>query len=339
MIRAKLVSFTARGAALGERVAAALDDARCERYARTVDRSLAGTRLARFAQQAMVDCDLIVFIGATGIAVRAIAPYLAGKAVDPAVLVLDEGGRFVIPLVSGHLGGANALAERLAQALGAQAVVTTATDGRGVFAADSWARAHDCLVCDPAQIRHVSGALLRGAPVGLWSAFPVADALPDGLTEAHSGETGIVLDMTARETPFAHTLHLIPRIAVLGIGCRRGTPQETIEHAVQAALAQAGVPLAAVRQAASIDVKADEPGLLAFCARHGLPLTTYPAAQLAALTGCFTPSAFVRETVGVDNVCERAACCAAGGGRLLIRKTARDGVTAALAIPDWRVTF
>ena len=339
MIRAKLVSFTGRGAALAERVAAVLPDARCERYARTVDPSLHGTRLSRFAQQAMVDCDLIVFIGATGIAVRAIAPYLAGKAFDPAVLVLDENGKFVISLISGHLGGANALAERLAGALGAQPVITTATDGRGVFAVDTWAKAQGCVVYDTPGIKFVSGALLRNDPVGLASDFPVDCVLPALVRLNGACEAGFTVGFDVTAQPFLHTLHLVPRIVSLGLGCRRGTTRETIERVVSETLRAAGVPMEGVRVAASIDRKADEAGLLAFCAAHGLEFVTYPAQTLEASAGDFTPSAFVQKTVGVDNVCERAAVCAADGGRLICRKTARDGVTVALAIPDWRVRF
>ena len=339
MKHAKFVSFTEVGARTAERAAALLPDFLTERYARTVDPSLAGTALSRFAQQAMVDCDLIVFVGAAGIAVRAVAPYLAGKAYDPAVVVIDEAGRFVIPVLSGHLGGANALAERLADGLGAQAVVTTATDGRGVFAADSWAKDNGCAVIDPPNIKHVSGALLRGETAGLRSDFPVDGRLPAHVSLDAAAESGIAIGFDTKAAPFAHTLHLVPRIVHIGIGCRRGTDADKIETAVREALAAAGVPREAVRGAASIDIKNDEPGLLALCEQQGWPLETFSADALRQAAGDFTPSAFVAETVGVDNVCERAAVCAAAGGRLLCRKTARDGVTVALAARDFRVRF
>lgn len=339
MKHAKFVSFTEVGAQTARKAAALLPDFLTERYARTVDPSLAGTQLARFAQQAMVDCDLIVFVGAAGIAVRAVAPYLAGKAFDPAVLVIDEAGRFVIPILSGHLGGANALAQRLADGLGAQAVITTATDGRAAFAVDSWAAAHGCAVVDPQNIKHVSGALLRGEPVGLRSDFLVEGRLPAQVTLDGTPDSGFVIGFDTKAAPFAHTLHLVPRVVYLGLGCRKGTDAQTIEATAQAALDSAGVPWEAVRGVASIDVKQNEPGLLRFCELHGLTLTVFSAETLKEVSGDFTPSDFVARTVGVDNVCERAAVCAAAGGALLCRKTAQNGVTAALAQQDFRACF
>lgn len=339
MKHAKFVSFTEVGAHTARKAAALLPDFLTERYARTVDPSLAGTQLARFAQQAMVDCDLIVFVGAAGIAVRAVAPYLAGKAFDPAVLVIDEAGRFVIPILSGHLGGANALAQRLADGLGAQAVITTATDGRAAFAVDTWAAAHGCAVVDPENIKHVSGALLRGEPVGLRSDFSVEGRLPAQVTLDGTPDSGFVIGFDTKAAPFAHTLHLVPRVVFLGVGCRKGTDAQTIEQAAQAALDSAGVPWEAVRGVASIDVKQNEPGLLRFCEVHGLPLTVFSADTLQSVRGDFTPSDFVARTVGVDNVCERAAVCAAAGGTLLCRKTAQNGVTTALAQQDFCACF
>lgn len=337
MIRGKIVSFTAQGAQTAARAAEVLSDCCVERYERGVDSSLRHTALSRMVQQAMVDCDLIVFVGSTGIAVRMCAPFLQGKQYDPAVIVIDEQGKFVISLLSGHLGGANALTKRLADGLHAQAVITTATDGRGAFAVDSWAKAHGCTIHEISEIKHISGAILAGRTVGLRSDFPVSGGLPQGLGQ--EGDCGIVVSVRTGEIPFGHTLHLVPKIVALGIGCRRGTPIEEIERAVCTVLEKEQVPLSAVFAVASIDVKKDELGLCTFCQRHGLPFLTYSAQELLAVAGEFSASAFVQNTVGVDNVCERSACKASAGGRLIRRKTPCGGITVALAIRDWEVVF
>ena len=326
MKHAKFVSFTEIGAQTAAKAARLLPDFLCERYARTVDLSLSNTSLPRFAQQAMVDCDLIVFVGAAGIAVRAAAPYLAGKAYDPAVVVIDEQGRFVIPLLSGHLGGANELAERLAEGLGATAVITTATDGRAVFAVDSWAKSHECVVFDPENIKYISGALLRGDTVGLRSAFPVDGLLPAHIDTKTAAESGVVIGFD-----------LVPRVISLGIGCRKGVSAGAVEQTVREALGRAGLSLAAVKAVASIDIKKDEPGLVSFCAAHGLPFAVYSAEELNAAPGEFTASEFVKDTVGVDSVCERAAVVNAGNGTIIARKYAKNGVTAAFAAGGYRV--
>ena len=339
MTHLKIVSFTDRGAALGARLAALLPDVLTERYDRAGDPSLRQTFLSRFAQQAMVDSGGIVFIGAAGIAVRAVAPYLAGKSLDPAVLVVDEGGRFVIPLLSGHLGGANALAERIAALLGAVPIITTATDGRGAFAVDTWAKEKGLAVYDPENIKWISAALLRGETVGLASAFPVEGRLPRGVSLSGPAQCGFAIGFDLAAKPFPHTLHLVPRIVHLGVGCRRGVDRARIEAVCAEALRAAGAPLLAVAGVHSVDRKRDEAGLLHFCDGLGLPFTVYTAAQLSAVSGTFSTSAFVKETVGADNVCERAAVKGAGGGALICRKTARDGVTTAVAVSDWRVSF
>ena len=339
MTHLKIVSFTKGGDALGARLAAALPDALTERYARGGDASLRSTALRRFAQQAMFDCDGLIFIGAAGIAVRAVAPYLRGKAEDPAVLVADEAGRFVVPLLSGHLGGANLLAERVAAALGATPVLTTATDVRRVFAVDTWAASQGFAVGETARIREISAALLRGETVGFASAFPVRGELPPGVTREGAPQAGFAVTWRADEEPFPCTLHVTPRALVAGIGCRRGKSMEEIAAALGAALAACGASPRALAAVATIDIKRGEPGLLALCRARDLPLLTYSADALARAEGTFTPSAFVRETVGVDNVCERAAVCGARGGALLQTKTARDGVTVALALTPTEVVF
>ena len=167
-------------------------------------------------------------------------------------------------------------------------------------------------ITDRVLAKEVSAALLEGRPVGFASDF--GHPCPEGLT-AGPAELGVWITDRTGEGPFPRTLRLVPRSLILGIGCRRGTPEAAIV---------AGV--------ATIDLKKDESGLLAFCARRGLPLTTYSAEALAAVEGDFTPSAFVRGITGVDNVCERAA--AAAGGRIIVPKQANNGVTAAVARKD-----
>lgn len=327
MSRAYL-AFTAKGEALAHRLAEALPGSvsRCGG-----DVTLKGWTAEHFAQN-----EALIFVGAVGIAVRAIAPHCKNKAADPAVVVVDEGGNFAVPLLSGHLGGANALARALAKACGAVPVITTATDVNGLFAVDLWAKAQNCAVLEPERIKHVSGALLAGQTVRYWSPWPVAGETPAGVEKADAPEAaGFALTLT----PQGGALHLVPRIGVLGVGCRRGTTARQLEEAFAAFCAASGLSPAAVCAAASIDLKKDEPGLAAFCKAHGWPITFYPADELRAVPGQFTPSAFVASVTGVDNVCERSAV-KASGGTLLLPKTAGGGVTLALAVrpfaPDWR---
>ena len=281
--------------------------------------------------------DALVFIGACGIAVRDIAPHLKSKTEDPAVLVLDDRGRYVIPILSGHIGGANALAEELAEKLGALAVVTTATDGAGRFSCDAWAVSHGCALSSMDTAKAVSAAVLTG-DVPISSEFPLPDRLPAGLIRGEGGALGIHIGIRCDE-PFMRTLRLIPRIVTLGIGCRRGIAAEAVRAAVTETLSSAGIDPESVGRIASIDVKRDEAGLAEFASGIGAELVFYSAEELEAVPGDFTESEFVRKTVGVGNVCERAAVLGSGMGTLLVRKTARDGVTVAAAASEWRVEF
>ena len=166
----------------------------------------------------------------------------------------------------------------------------------------------------------------------MFSDFPIRGKLSEGVTMIgqNAGDWRICISFCNPDRP--DTLWLPPRRLVLGIGCRRGVLEKTIEAFVSAALQKAGVPLEAVRAVCSIDLKKEEAGLLGFCQSHHLPLTTYSAGQLMEAPGTFSPSGFVKQVTGVDNVCERAAVLGAGGGELLLPKQAGSGVTAALAV-------
>ena len=279
--------------------------------------------------------DAMVFVGSVGIAVREIAPHVRDKATDPAVISIDELGRFSVPLLSGHIGGANALALDLANALGAIPVITTATDINKKFSVDAWAARKGLVIASLSRAKAVSAAILE-QDVPLKSDYPIVTNLPGGVVLADSGDVGIRISVF-KDEPYKQTLRLIPKILHLGIGCRKGTPVETIREAVDEVLLEHNIDQRAIKCAASIDLKAEEAGLLQYCGEQKLSVTFYTAEELKAVPGEFTPSAFVQSITGVDNVCERAALI--GAEKLIVKKTARNGVTVALAEEHWEVHF
>ena len=338
----RIVSYTARGRDTAARVSDALTGAghACRRFAlpkfgKAGDEPLSGSA-AEWARDGFQSADALIFVCASGIAVRAIAPWVRDKKTDPAVLVLDERGTFVIPLLSGHIGGANALAETLAAALGATPVVTTATDCSGLFAVDVFAKRNHLTITDMGAAKAVSAALLNGEPVGFCSDLPVSGALPQELT-AGDAPIGVCVSRADR-APYAATLRLIPQRFALGVGCRRGKDPAAFDAFVRRVLAAHGVSVAELRCVASIDLKKDEPALLAFAEANGLPFETYAADELNAVPGDFSGSAFVRETTGTDCVSERAAVRACGG-TLTVKKIAEDGMTCALAESKEGISF
>lgn len=326
--RIAYLSFTDRGAALAEQFKAALGgEAACTRR-------IEGFSLSQWTAEAFGAFDALVFVGAVGIAVRAVAPFLKSKAEDPAVVAVDECGRFAVPVVSGHLGGANDLAREIAAICGGVPVITTATDVSGLFAVDEWARRQNCAVTDPHGIKAVSAKILAGEAVRVRSEWPVEGQPPEGVALTDGPDWDVWVDVRHH----SGGLCLAPKALVLGVGCRKGTSREALETAFRELCREQNLWPEAVCAAATIDLKAEEPGLLDFCAAHGWPLTTYSAEELCGVEGTFTPSAFVERTTGVDNVCERSAVLAAGGP-LLTGKHAGNGVTLALAWRPFRLDW
>ena len=295
--------------------------------------------LQLMCKEAFSLCRLMVFIGATGIAIRSIAPYIRSKTKDPAVISVDEQGKFVIPLLSGHIGGANGLATGIAAFLKAVPVITTATDVNDLFAVDEWAARHNMSIYNMQSAKTFASYLVDCKKVGVKSEFPIRGTLPKGLVLAEEGPVGMAISLRKTVQPFVETVVLRPRILHLGIGCRRGTPKDNIEELVIQELKKLKVTMSVVKGIASIDVKKDEEGLLAFADESAFPIRFYSAEELRGVEGDFTPSAFVEKTVGVDNVCERAAVLDSKGGKLVLRKTGRNGVTLAIAAEEYVVDF
>ena len=310
------------------------------------------TSLTEWTGEQMAAHRALVFISACGIAVRAIAPWITDKLHDSPVIVMDEQGQHVIPLLSGHVGGANELALRLSEAIGAIPVITTATDLHGSFAVDLFAKKNDLWIYNKEGIAKVSAKVLEGAEITMCvrtGHLETCENLPDGIrlceyppeepvdvlvTENHS-----VSDTVERDSLKAQLI-LHPKKYVLGVGCKKETDSAKLEDYLQSILEQQGFSIEEIAALASIDVKKDETCLLKFSEKHRIPFRTYSAQKLQAVPGEFHSSAFVKNTVGVDNVCERAAICAAGdGGRLMLSKQANDGMTVAIVEKIWKVVF
>ncbi len=354
--------------------------------------------------------DAIVFVTASGIAVRSVAEHLTHKSKDPAIVCMDECGKHVISLVSGHVGGANALTQMLADVMWATPVITTATDVEGRFSIDDYAREHNLVVTDWAKAKAISAEVLAAGAKPVWvdeaagsqeeekracemrkeqksTGIDVGKIENDGcknevdgcenridgcenevdgcknrVDESENKVDGCGNRINVKRLQIGshqviitpqdgsvdvRTLQLIPRCIVAGVGCKKGTPVDKIEHAVQDAFAKAGLRMEALCAVVSIDLKKEEAGLLEFCEIRNVPFETYAAEELRAVPGTYSASEFVSGVTGVDNVCERSAVKYASEhgmkqdqpllgrqakhGELLLRKQAYGGVTVALA--------
>ncbi len=343
-----MIAFTRGGARLAARVAAALPEATVYVAPRWL--AEAGPRAQPLADapapavaRLFAAHGGLVFFTAVGVAVRLVAPLLRGKATDPGVVAVDEAGRYAVSVLAGHLGGGNALAERVAGALGARAVITTASEARGTLAVDLLGQEYGWRLEHLAAAKVASAALVNGEVVGfvqeagetVWQQAPEAAGLrpfADLDALAAAGCPGLVI--TDRRLPARHAaaptrwVVFRPRSLVLGVGGSTGVTAAEIEALARAAFEEAGLVWASLAVVATLDRKAQEPGVAAFAARHGLPIRGFPASVLAAVP-VPTPSAQVAGHVGTPSVCEAAALLEARGP-LVVPK--RKGPRATVAI-------
>lgn len=332
-MRTAIISVTEKGRALSEKIFGLLSDKhdvfRYCFYKYSDENAVSFDNIENITKEIFKEYDALIFICACGIAVRAIAPEIISKTSDPAVVVIDQNGRFVIPILSGHIGGANRLAQVISEKIGACAVITTATDIGGKFSPDSFAMANKLIISDMEMSKKIVAAVLGNEKIGLVSRYECKN-IPAELTaeNAESCRFGIVIS-DKNEMLFPETLLLVPRNIIIGIGCKKGTSAEAIAAAVEKAFDENNIDMRRIFSAASIDIKSGEKGLLEFCRCRKIPIDFYSAEQLMSVSGDFLHSDFVMKTTGADNVCERSALF--GGGRLIIKKTALNGVTVAAA--------
>lgn len=346
-MKVALISFSKNGAELSERIAEFLRKknenvtvaVKCAEREDSIKESVREWTEKQFPVE-----DAILFVGAAGIAVRSIAPMVESKCKDPAVLVIDEKGQYCIPILSGHIGGANALAQRLHRAFGMEAVITTATDIQGKWAVDVFSKQNHLQISDMKKAKEVSARILAGETLryGIEDNIPVLGKCPEEiLIQKEAGEKAEpdIYSGIYQYPEWKKTLFLVPKTVMIGIGCKKGTSLVQIEQVVEEALQEAKIRKEALKMAASIDLKAKEEGILAYCEKYQLSFQTYTSEELLSVKGVFTGSEFVKKVTGVENICERSALCASKGGKLLSKKYAKNGVTVAFAEEKWEVAF
>lgn len=338
-----VVALTPAGAALGERLRQRLIGARLflpEKFQGHYPAAHLFGNLRQVFREAFQTKTPLVAIMATGIVIRQVAPLLQGKDRDPAVVVMDERGRFAISLLSGHLGGANALAQTVAAAVAATPVITTASDVQGLPAIDTLAGQLGLIIDNLDAVKLIQSAWLSGQPVHLLDPqgylTPALADFPDLIRPAaaeflQTGQAGPGIYVGCREYDWpAAWLRLRPKMLVVGVGCNRGTAAAEILQLLADTLRQQRLSRHCLCCLASITLKQTEAGLLAAARSLGVPVQWFTPQELAAIA-VPNPSPVVQRHLGVASVCEAAALKAAGAATLLVAKQKTANVTLAIA--------
>jgi len=338
----KIISFTREGSNLNAKMLEQFNNCgyQCQGYTVTqfadeFGLEVISSELKSWVGQQWGRTDFL-FIGAVGIAVRTIAPWIEDKYTDSAVVVIDEMAKHVIPVLSTHMGGAGDIANMIAWLTDAEPVFTTATDVQDKFAVDLFAKKNRLQITNRKLVKSISASVLEENVVGFYSCYPVGEEIPPELAvcrnmgELKKYDYGIaVVDRIPRQEE-TNILYLIPEGVIVGIGCRRGTPKLTLKLALSKLLQIHNISADEVTSLVSIDLKKDEKGLLELADELEVPVTFYSCGQLKTVSRVSCQSIFVEQATGVDNVCERAASYHYPEGELIQEKTVIDGVTLAL---------
>lgn len=360
-VRISIISFTKRGTELSRALYNGLknDNESVNNYAYekfiqegSKDFIKVEAKLSDLAGGLFNSSDAIIFIGAIGIAVRAIAPYIKDKYTDPAIICMDDFPRYIIPILSGHIGGANKLARCIESLTGAKAIITTATDNHGIWAVDEWAKDNALYISDRNIAKLISADLLAGKSINILSDYKLFGSIENyfiyNKENKYSVYIGNYLSLKGRKGNYIdnrlsvsgidydelniseNMLRLIPKNICLGIGCKRNTSFEKILEYLKFFLENKNIDINSIGRIASIDIKKNEEGILRLAKYLGVDFTCYTKKELLAAKGDFSESEFVRSITGVGNVCERAAALVYKD--ILCEKHSYDGITFALSI-------
>ena len=333
-------SFTEKGKELGKKIAQYKKYAAAHFHNAETDGGIKALLSADFKTK-----DALIFISSAGIAVRMIKDLIKTKTTDPAVIVINDTGKFVIPLLSGHVGGANRIAAELAAFIGGQCIITTASDNRSIEAVDLFAQKNGYTILSQADAKKITQLMVNGKTVGFYFDEECAEKRPPAIdypdliflsdkppTKAIDG-TIIISKKPPEKLPAFLTecsfVLLVPRTLNVGIGLKKGAGKTAVKHAVEKALASVGKNIGEIRALASIDIKKEENGLIEFAKEINAALFFFSADAIKRVEDKFSKSLFVKKTVGVYNVSAPCACLL--GGTVILDKFKYQGVTVSVS--------
>jgi len=271
--------------------------------------------------------DGIVFISSTGIAIRISASFIKDKSIDPAIVVVDDMGRYSISLLSGHIGGANELAENIANCLKCQAIITTASDGRGIEAVDMFAKRNDLYIESLEDAKKITSMMIEGEAIKLESEIEAKIGY-NNIVKNH--EVGAIFVCSKLNINYLKPCCILrPKNITVGLGCRRGKTVDEIISALMTIFSDNDLSIQSIKQIATVDVKQYERGIIEACKYLNCEMVIISREAIKAVQDKFNKSAFVEATIGVSSVCE--PCAYISGGELIVGRTAINGITIAIS--------
>ena len=308
-----IITYTEAGLAIAKTISASFD-AEIFYKDKNIDKVL---------EKEWSSIETIIFISATGIAVRKIAHLIKDKYTDPAVLVIDDKAKHVISLLSGHIGGANELAIAIAKKIGAEPVITTASDNRGIEALDIYLRDNGFAYSSREALTIIMGAIVNNKKIYL-DADDFDFKYEKFTNDRSEADYAIIQDESYNENDDKNTLYIIKKKYNMGIGLRRGTDFDVLEKAFQDILKEMDINPKAIKRFGSIDIKKDEEALLELCKKYDRELIFYTADELNEVD-VSEKSDFVKKTTGAYSVSEAAAKLL--GGKIILTKKIIDSIT------------
>ena len=323
------LSFTDKGRLLGERLLALdVDNYEMEH----IPNSETPGGIKEFLESSWSKYDGFIFISATGIAVRMCQPYIKSKDIDPAIVVIDDEGKFSISLLSGHLGGANGIAKSIGDYLEATTVITTASDNRGIESIDMFAKENDYYIEDLSTVTRIASMMVNNKRVGIYTEDEKLINYPnlikvDDLNNIEQLVEGIIVVSSMKDIgpiDIPYTI-LRPRNINIGIGCRKGKEVEIVIEAIGLALKNSNLSNKSIESMGTVEIKKDEAGIIKAAEHYNCPLKIFTIEEIQPIEDMFQKSQFVKDTIGVYSVSE--PCAYLLGGKPILRKFIHKGVT------------